>query len=65
MHLMPQRMYQCYEKELFDELDAMNVSDCIECGACSFICPGRLHLTQSFHIGKRRVTQYKKEKGGN
>jgi electron transport complex protein RnfC len=29
--------------------------DCMECGACAYICPGRLHLTQSFKAGKQLV----------
>ena len=29
--------------------------DCIECGACAYICPGRLHLTHTFKVGKQKV----------
>jgi electron transport complex protein RnfC len=29
--------------------------DCIECGACAYICPGRLHLTHAFKTGKQMV----------
>ena len=29
--------------------------DCIECGACAYICPGRLHLVQAMRTGKQQV----------
>ena len=29
--------------------------DCIECGACTYICPGRLHLVQTFRAGKQKI----------
>jgi electron transport complex protein RnfC len=60
MNLMPIYMHMYYEKEMFDELERLNVSDCIECGACSFICPGRLYLTQSFRVAKVRLAEYRK-----
>ena len=27
----------------------------MECGACSYICPGRLHLVQTFRTGKQKI----------
>ena len=29
--------------------------DCIECGACTYICPGRLHLVHSFRTAKQKI----------
>ena len=26
--------------------------DCIECGACSYVCPARVRLVQRFRVGK-------------
>ncbi|MDL2274225.1 electron transport complex subunit RsxC [Oscillospiraceae bacterium OttesenSCG-928-G22] len=63
MNLMPLTLYQYYEKEMFSDLEKLNLSDCIECGSCTFICPGRLHLAQSFKVAKFRLNEYKK-KGG-
>ncbi len=31
-----------------------NISDCIECGCCSYSCPARRHLVQSIRLGKQR-----------
>ena len=30
----------------------------MECGACTYICPGRLHLTHAFKTGKAKVQAY-------
>ena len=45
------------QKKKIDELNAHNIMDCMECGACAYICPGRLHLTQSFKAGKQMVKE--------
>ena len=29
--------------------------DCIECGACSYVCPSHVPLTQQFRVGKAVV----------
>ena len=39
---------------MIEELEAANIMDCMECGACAYICPGRLHLTQTFKTGKQK-----------
>ena len=40
---------------MMEELEAAHVLDCIECGACTYICPGRLHLVQAFRTGKQKI----------
>lgn len=62
MNLMPLYMYMYYHKDRYEELEKLNVADCIECGCCSYICPGRLHLTQTFKVGKIRLNEYRKKK---
>ena len=44
---------------MLPELEAAHVMDCIECGVCSYICPGRLHLVQAFRAGKQRINNAK------
>ena len=41
------------------ELEQNNILDCIECGSCAYICPGRLHLVQAFRAGKQRINNAK------
>lgn len=38
--------------KMFEETGGMN---CIECGACSYVCPANRHLTQSFRDGKSTI----------
>ena len=55
MHLMPLYMYQAERKNDLPRLDQLHVMDCIECGCCSYTCPGKLHLVQSFRTAKQKV----------
>ena len=57
MHLMPLFLHRAVNRGDLERLDELHVMDCIECGACSYICPGRLHLTHSFKVGKQKVKE--------
>ena len=46
---------QCVEEGTPLRLETAHVMDCIECGCCAYICPGRLHLTQTFRTGKQKI----------
>ena len=48
-------MYQYASKGMVEELNAAHIMDCMECGACSYICPARMHLTHMFKTGKQLV----------
>ena len=48
-------MYQYAEKAMVDELNEAHIIDCMECGACSYTCPARMHLTHMFKTGKQLV----------
>ncbi|OQA29672.1 MAG: Electron transport complex protein RnfC [Acidobacteria bacterium ADurb.Bin340] len=36
----------------YAKADALGLLDCIECGACSYVCPARVRLVQRFRVGK-------------
>lgn len=57
MHLMPLYMHMYAEKRAWHELEGYNIMDCMECGSCNYICPGRLHLVQSFRMTKMELRQ--------
>ena len=57
MHLTPVYMHLYAGKGMWKEAEALNVMDCIECGSCNYICPGRLHLVQSFRMTKMELRQ--------
>lgn len=52
MHLTPVFMRQNATKERWDAVAQLNVMDCIECGCCSYICPARIPLVQTFRVAK-------------
>jgi len=35
-----------------DQAAKLGLMDCFECGACSYLCPARIRLTQRFRVGK-------------
>ena len=55
MHLQPLYMYRYTNCENDKELNRLGVLDCIECGCCSFTCPGKLPLVETFRKGKALV----------
>ena len=55
MHLMPLKMYAAERKNDIEAMDGLHLMDCIECGCCSYTCPGKLHLVQSFRTGKQKL----------
>ena len=55
MHLMPIFMYQAERNSDLAKMNELNLMDCIECGCCSYSCPGKLHLVQSFRTGKQKI----------
>ena len=59
MHLQPLYMYRYTNCENVKELNRLGVLDCIECGCCSFTCPGKLPLVETFRRGKAMVRSAK------
>ena len=57
MRLQPLYMYRFTNAERVEELQRMNVLDCIECDSCAFTCPGKLPLVETFRKGKQMVRE--------
>ena len=55
MHLLPMYLYMYERRNDFEMMDKYHIMDCIECGACTYSCPGRLHLTHSCRTGKAKI----------
>ena len=62
-YLSPVLMVRALKTGKLDEAVKLGLMDCVECGACSFICPARIKLVQRFRIGKQ-LLRLKKMKGG-
>jgi electron transport complex protein RnfC len=53
--LSPVIMNTALEAGDLDEAVWAGLSDCIECGSCSYVCPARIKLVQRFRVGKQRL----------
>ncbi len=61
MHLQPLYMYRYAKVRRVDQLERLNLTDCIECGSCSFTCPGKLPLVEYFRKGKQLLKEAKSQ----
>lgn len=52
LHLEPMFMYMYYRKGDFANMAKYHVTDCFECGSCSYNCPARMPLTHAFKTAK-------------
>jgi len=57
MGLEPFLLMLMSEKQMWDRLELARITDCIECGSCSFICPAHRPLLDYIRYGKARVFQ--------
>ena len=57
MGLMPLYLYRFERAENTRELERFHIMDCIECGCCTFSCPGKLALVERIRSGKQRLKE--------
>ena len=62
MHLMPGSIYHYERKNDTLMLQKLHASDCIECGCCTYVCAGRLDLTQSIRMAKAQLNALRAKK---
>jgi electron transport complex protein RnfC len=62
MNLEPFLLMVLSEKGLFDRAAAERITDCMECGACSYICPAGRPLLDYVRLGKSTVTRMARER---
>ena len=55
MGLEPYYLSKMTQKKGWDELEALMITSCIECGCCQFTCPAYLPLLDYVRLGKQRV----------
>ena len=60
MGLMPLYMKLYAQNGDWEMCEKYNVLDCLECGACSYTCPGRQHPVQSIRTAKQKVMEIKR-----
>ncbi len=62
MGLEPYLLEKLAEKEMFDECEADDIVDCIECGSCSYTCPSARPLLDYLRHGKGNVMRIMRER---
>jgi electron transport complex protein RnfC len=55
MGLLPFELNKFALAQVEDEFEAYKGMDCMECGACSYVCPSKRHLLQSFRTTKKKI----------
>jgi electron transport complex protein RnfC len=60
IRLMPQKLKNLIDANKWVETDQSGIMDCMECGCCSYICPAKLSLVQTFKLGKKIVAGIRK-----
>lgn len=52
MGLEPYLLSKLTQLKRFDDLEALRITDCIECGSCAYTCPASLPLLDYIRLGK-------------
>ncbi len=60
MYLMPNRIADYAETDNFDQTDAYGVKDCMECGACTYVCDVKRPIVHLVKYAKLNLAKKKK-----
>jgi len=60
--LTPSRLSTLLEEDLIEEAAGWNLTDCIECGCCAYVCPSMRPIVQQAKYGKARLQELKAKK---
>jgi electron transport complex protein RnfC len=63
--LSPALLNAALKSDNFEEVEAIGLLDCIECGTCSFVCPAHIQLVQRFRVGKQLLRAKKQKEAQN
>ncbi len=55
MGLEPYIICKMSRKMMYEAIEEHKVTDCIECGSCSYICPANVPLLDNIRIAKGEV----------
>jgi electron transport complex protein RnfC len=53
--LQPQELYWFAKSDNFEKANDYKLFDCIECGACSYVCPSNIPLVQYYRYAKSEI----------
>ena len=61
-NLMPQKMAQAAMHNDYEAFVKLNGMECDECGSCTYVCPARRPLTQTFKQARQYVAAQRRKK---
>ena len=62
MGLEPWLLSAASEKGMFDRAEENKITDCMECGSCSFVCPANRPILDYIRLGKSTVMRMIRER---
>ncbi len=62
MNLEPFLLMTLVEKGLFEKAEKENITDCMECGSCSYTCPASRPLLDYIRLGKSTVIKMARQR---
>jgi electron transport complex protein RnfC len=62
MNLEPYLLGTLSEKGLFERAEKEHITDCIECGSCSYTCPAGRPILDYIRLGKSTVLRMVRER---
>ena len=66
MRLMPNYLATFSREGKYDLCEQYDVMSCVECGACTYVCPGNVPITQLNRAAKAKINEKRRlMKGGN
>lgn len=57
MHLMPLYLAQYAALQDYEMCEKFNIMSCVECGSCSYICPGKVPIVQFIRMTKAKIKE--------
>jgi electron transport complex protein RnfC len=62
MGLEPYLLMSVTEREMFERAEKDKITDCMECGSCSYVCPAGRPLLDYIRLGKSSVQKIIRER---
>ena len=62
LNLEPYLLMALSEKGLFEKAESEKITDCMECGSCSYTCPAGRPLLDYIRLGKSTVIKMARER---
>ena len=59
--LLPQQLFWFAQGKELEKLESHNLFDCIECGACAWVCPSNIPLVQYYRASKAEIQQQRRD----